>query len=54
MDCAEVDLLKQDLASKLSSHEHDMFVTQNNNQMSDHDKKIEATQRDFDEFVDTI
>jgi len=50
----ELEVLKQEIQSKLTQHEFDMFVTEFNNAQSEHAKRIEGTQRDFDEFVDTV
>mmetsp|Transcript_28722 Transcript_28722/g.43377 ORF Transcript_28722/g.43377 Transcript_28722/m.43377 type:complete len:118 (+) Transcript_28722:1052-1405(+) len=50
----EIEILKQDIGSKLPSHEFELFVTQASNRETEGHQKGDRMQKDFDSFVDTV
>ena len=54
VDRQELELLKQDSATKVHRHDFEMLSVQITNQRIEQDQKIKNAEKDIDDFVETM
>ena len=50
----EIEVLKQDIATKVHKHDHDLLVVQVENMRAESEQKIGNAEKDIDDFIETV